>query len=82
MDILSTVSLPPSWLSLFSYHICIAMSMNHTADSSIPPMKIVRQANPDDDCLNSASGPQVAASSSGSGKNDDEEDDPWKRNNP
>ena len=45
----------------------------------------MRQANPDDNCLNSASGPQVTASSSGSGKDDDDdddEDDPWKRNNP
>ena len=54
--------------------------MNHTADSSIPPMKIVRQANPDDDCLNSGSGPQVAASSTGGNDDDEEEDDPWKRN--
>ena len=46
--------------------------------------KVIRRADPDDDCLNSASGSQVAASRSSGGDSDDNDDEagPWKRANP
>ena len=83
MGIFPTVSLPPSWLSLFSNSICIAMPMSHMADCFILSMTIRETADQArQDRVDDTVGPQVAASSSGGGSDNDDEAGPWKRNNP
>ena len=43
MGIIPTVSLPPSWLSLFSYHIFVTLPMSHMVVLSILPMMMIRE---------------------------------------